>query len=141
MGLTSLGEEFSGPSHSFRPRGRIDMRPGRPVENSYIESFNGGLRDECLNIEIFFALADVRDKLECWRQDYNRVRPLRQADGQTAPGTIRQLFAYLTSSGILEINLGRLGARPEISGQTRQDTRSWRAPRTASCSTQLKVLL
>jgi putative transposase len=51
------------------------IRPGRPVENSYIESFNGRLRDECLNVEVFFALADVRDKLEGWRQDYNHVRP------------------------------------------------------------------
>jgi putative transposase len=51
------------------------IRPGRPVENSYIESFNGGLRDECLNVEVFFNLADVRAKLERWRQDYNQVRP------------------------------------------------------------------
>ena len=51
------------------------IRPGRPVENSYIESFNGRLRDECLNVEVFFALSDVRDKLERWRQDYNQVRP------------------------------------------------------------------
>jgi putative transposase len=51
------------------------IRPGKPVENSYIESFNGRLRDECLNVEVFFTLADVRDKLECWRQDYNLVRP------------------------------------------------------------------
>jgi putative transposase len=45
------------------------------VENSYIESFNGRLRDECLNVQVFFALADVREKLELWRQDYNQVRP------------------------------------------------------------------
>jgi putative transposase len=51
------------------------IRPGRPVENGYIESFNGRLRDECLNVQVFFALADVREKLELWRQDYNQVRP------------------------------------------------------------------
>jgi putative transposase len=51
------------------------IRPGRPVENSYIESFNGRLRDECLNVQVFFALADVREKLELWRRDYNQVRP------------------------------------------------------------------
>lgn len=45
------------------------------VENCYIESFNGRLRDECLNVEVFFALIDVRDKLERWRRDYNQVRP------------------------------------------------------------------
>jgi putative transposase len=51
------------------------IRPGRPVENGYIESFNGRLRDACLNVETFFDLTDVRDKLERWRQDYNQVRP------------------------------------------------------------------
>ena len=39
------------------------IRPGRPVENGYIESFNGSLRDECLNVEVFFTLADARRKL------------------------------------------------------------------------------
>lgn len=51
------------------------IRPGRPVENSYIESFNGRLRDECLNVEVFFTIVDVREKLESWRKDYNLVRP------------------------------------------------------------------
>lgn len=51
------------------------IRPGRPVENAYIESFNGRLRDEGLNVHVFFSLADVREKLERWRQDYNQVRP------------------------------------------------------------------
>jgi hypothetical protein len=45
------------------------------VENSYIKSFNGRLRDECLNVQVFFALADVREKLELWRQGYNQLRP------------------------------------------------------------------
>jgi putative transposase len=51
------------------------IRPGKPVENGYIESFNGRLRDECLNGEIFFDLADAREKLERWRRDYNEHRP------------------------------------------------------------------
>lgn len=51
------------------------IRPGRPVENSYIESFNGKLRDECLNVEVFFNLADARRKLYLWRRDYNHHRP------------------------------------------------------------------
>jgi putative transposase len=51
------------------------IRPGKPVENSYIESFNGRLRDECLNVEVFSALSDVREKLARWRDDYNQVRP------------------------------------------------------------------
>jgi hypothetical protein len=40
------------------------------VENGYIESFNGRLRDECLNGEIFFNVADAREKLDRWRRDY-----------------------------------------------------------------------
>jgi putative transposase len=47
------------------------IRPGKPVENGYIESFNGKLRDECLNVDIFFTLADARRKLHLWRRDYN----------------------------------------------------------------------
>ena len=52
------------------------IRPGKPVENGYIESFNGKLRDECLNVEVFFTLADARRKLALWRHDYNHHRPL-----------------------------------------------------------------
>jgi putative transposase len=51
------------------------IRPGRPVQNGYIESFNGRLRDECLNVEVFFDLLDAREKLERWRRDYNQKRP------------------------------------------------------------------
>jgi len=55
---------------------KLDLiRPGKPVENGYIESFNGRLRDECLNGEIFFDLVDAREKLERWREDYNEQRP------------------------------------------------------------------
>jgi putative transposase len=51
------------------------IRPGKPVENGYIESFHGRLRDECLNVEVFFGLADARRKLALWRDDYNHHRP------------------------------------------------------------------
>jgi putative transposase len=51
------------------------IRPGKPVENAYIESFNGRLRDELLNGELFMGLLDARQKLEAWRRDYNQNRP------------------------------------------------------------------
>lgn len=55
---------------------RLDfIRPGRPTEDGYIESFNGKLRDECLNAELFLDLLDARRKLEAWRRDYNENRP------------------------------------------------------------------
>ncbi len=63
------------------------IRPGKPVENSYIESFNGRLRDECLNVQIFFSLADARQKLAEWRDDHNQVRP-HSALGDRAPAEV-----------------------------------------------------
>ena len=54
------------------------------MENSYIESFNGRLRDECLNVHLFFSLEDARKKLERWRQDYNHCRP-HSSLGDLAP--------------------------------------------------------
>lgn len=51
------------------------IRPGKPCENGFIESFNGRLRDECLNTHLFWSLDDAREKLETWREDYNHRRP------------------------------------------------------------------
>jgi putative transposase len=60
------------------------IRPGKPVENGYIESFNGRLRDECLNTHVFETLEQARARLASWRQDYNQVRP-HSALGDRAP--------------------------------------------------------
>lgn len=50
-------------------------RPGKPTDNPFIESFNGSLRDECLNTHWFLSLADAQEKIESWRADYNDFRP------------------------------------------------------------------
>ncbi len=50
-------------------------RPGKPTDNPFIESFNGSLRDECLNTNWFMSLEDAQEKIETWRQDYNHFRP------------------------------------------------------------------
>jgi putative transposase len=50
-------------------------RPGKPTDNSYIESFNGKLRDELLNTTQFADLADAQRRVEAWRIDYNEARP------------------------------------------------------------------
>lgn len=50
-------------------------RPGKPTDNGHIESFNGRLREECLNQHIFTSLSEAQEKIEAWRQDYNEVRP------------------------------------------------------------------
>jgi putative transposase len=59
------------------------IRPGKPVENAYIESFNGKFRDECLNEHWFVSLADAQVTIEAWRIDYNTVRPHSSLDGAT----------------------------------------------------------
>jgi len=51
------------------------ITPGSPWENGYCESFNGSLRDELLNGEILYALAEARTLIEAWRRHYNTVRP------------------------------------------------------------------
>ncbi|WP_152563476.1 IS3 family transposase [Palleronia rufa] len=65
--------------------------PGKPQQNGYIESFNGSLRDECLNEEIFDSLDDARRKLGLWRYDYNNVRPHSSLGNQTPAEARRAL--------------------------------------------------
>jgi putative transposase len=60
------------------------IRPGKPVENAYIESFNGRCRDECLNENLFVSIDEARSKLDEWRSDYNRHRP-HSSLGNLAP--------------------------------------------------------
>ena len=59
-------------------------RPGKPTDNGLIEAFNGRLREECLNESWFLSLEDAREKVESWRQQYNKERPHR-ALGNLAP--------------------------------------------------------
>lgn len=51
------------------------IRPGKPVENAFNESFNGRLRDECLNVHQFASLVEAQTIIEAWRCDYNQRRP------------------------------------------------------------------
>ena len=51
------------------------IRPGKPLENAFIEAFNGRLRDECLNVHQFASIVDAQTKIEAWRIDYNQRRP------------------------------------------------------------------
>lgn len=50
-------------------------RPGKPTDNAYVESFNGRLRDECLNVNWFLSLEDAQAKIEYWRREYNESCP------------------------------------------------------------------
>ena len=82
------GSEFAGKAMdvwSYRYGVNLEfIRPGKPTDNGYIESFNGRLRDECLNVDTFFDLSGARERLERWRQDYNQLRP-HSALGDRSP--------------------------------------------------------
>ena len=73
------GPEFAGTAlDTWAALHGVDLwfiTPGRPVENAYIESFNGRVRDECLNESWFLSVPDARGTLEAWRVDYNEIRP------------------------------------------------------------------
>ena len=76
--------------------------PGSPWENGYVESFNGRLRDELLNGELFLSLAEARWVIDRWRLDYNHRRPHSSLDYQTPA-----VFAARCSSA------GAYGLTPE----------------------------
>jgi putative transposase len=73
------GPEFTSKNvHSWLNRLGVKtlfIEPGSPWENGYIESFNGKLRDELLNREVFYTLAEAKILIEQWRKEYNQVRP------------------------------------------------------------------
>jgi len=73
------GPEFAGrhmDEWAFRSGVKLNfIRPGKPIENAFAESFNGRLRDECLNTNWFISLKHAREIIEDWRKDYNEVRP------------------------------------------------------------------
>jgi len=74
-------------SHGIR---HILIEPGRPMQNGYIESFNGKFRDECLNDHWFQTLHQARTVISAWRQDYNEVRP-HSSIGRIAPARFAEL--------------------------------------------------
>lgn len=85
--LTDNGSEFSSSvmnawAYDHRVE-HIFIDPGKPMQNGYIESFNGKLRSECLDQHWFRSLAEARDIIEDWRLEYNRVRPHSSLDNLT----------------------------------------------------------
>lgn len=85
--LCDNGSEFSGRLTDFWAyQNEVKLcfsRPGKPTDNAFIESFNGSLRDECLNTHWFSSIEDAKVTLEAWRIDYNENRPHRSLDNQT----------------------------------------------------------
>jgi putative transposase len=70
-------------------------RPGKPVDNAFIESFNGRLRDECLNTNWFYGLEQAREVINEWLEDYNTRRPHSSLAGLTPTEYERQLRTSL----------------------------------------------
>ena len=75
-------------------RNRLVLAVKSNESGPYIESFNGSLRDECLNEEIFDSLADARRKLALWRYDYNHVRPHSSLANKTPAEARRALELF-----------------------------------------------
>src|SRR5439155_10941550 len=76
------------------------IQPGKPVQNAYVESFNGRFRDECLNANWFTSLSDARRKIETWRQDYNQQRP-HSSLNYISPAEFARTQAEMSAGGKL----------------------------------------
>ena len=76
---------------AYRNNVKLDfIRPGKPVENAYVESFHGKFRDECLNENYFSDLQEAKDIIETWRIEYNTFRPHSSLNYQTPEEFLKQ---------------------------------------------------
>ena len=82
------------------------IEPGKPNQNAYVESFNGRLRDECLNEHWFTSLAHAQVVIEAWRREYNEERPKKALGGLT-PATYAQQLAQKTATVTSDSNSNR----------------------------------
>ena len=98
------GPEFAGRAldeWAYRKGVKLNfIRPGKPIENAYAESFNGRFRDECLNTNWFLSLNHARNVIEEWRRDYNEVRPHSSLKGAT-PKEYAEITAETLAQGAL----------------------------------------
>src|ERR1700681_3940849 len=89
------GKEFTGKAMlTWAHRNAVALRliePGKPNQNAYVESFNGRLRDECLNKHWFTSLVHARALIETWRCEYNEERPKKSLGRLTPAQYAKQL--------------------------------------------------
>ena len=94
---TDNGKEFCGKAMVTWAHDRgVSLRliePGKPNQNAYVESFNGRLRDECLNEHWFAGLLHARTIIETWRREYNQERPKKALGGLTPAAYAKRLTA------------------------------------------------
>ena len=87
--------------------------PGKPTQNAYIESLNGRLREECLNLHWFTSLAEAQAIIEEWRVDYNEHRP-HSSIGYRTPAEFAAIRERCQAQGRSALPLGRAPARPAL---------------------------
>jgi putative transposase len=108
--VTDNGPEFTGKDldeWAYTNGVRLEtIHPGRPMENGYIESFNGKMREECLNEHWFVDLADAREKIEAWRVDYNTQRPHSALGYLTPAAFARRATALRSPTAPCALSLG-----------------------------------
>jgi len=109
---TDNGPEFTSKALDLWAHGRgvrlEFIRPGKPTENGHIESFNGRLREECLNAQAFSSLAEARRIIETWRQDYNTLRPHSSLAGMSPEEYRRAVKGENTEAAITNLSLVHL---------------------------------
>lgn len=93
--ITDNGPEFTGKAlfawAEMHKVCIVHINPGKPMENGFVESFQGKLRDECLNLNWFSSLKEAREKIEVWRQEYNTERPHSSLGGLAPYEYIQQM--------------------------------------------------
>jgi putative transposase len=98
------GPEFAGrvlDEWAYRKGVKLNfIRPGKPIENAYAESFIGRLRDECLNENWFISLNHAKEVIESWRIDYNEGRPHTSLGGLTPREFVENTGEILTAVGL-----------------------------------------
>jgi putative transposase len=94
---TDNGPEFTGKAlHLWAQAAHVQLhhiQPGKPMQNAFIESFNGTFRDDCLNQHWFGSLDQARLLIEHWRQEYNRLRP-HSSIGRIPPDSFALTFDH-----------------------------------------------
>lgn len=101
---TDNGKEFCGKAMvTWAYHRGVQLRliqPGKPNQNAYVESFNGRLRDECLNEHWFTHLLHARTTIETWRREYNEERPKEALSGLTPAAYAQQLASTTINPGL-----------------------------------------
>ena len=97
------------------------IQPGKPMQNAFVERFNGRLRDECLNEHLFENLAVAKHIIENWRVDYNTLRPHTSLKGLTPSGYAQQHRSTRPAS----LGLRNGSAQPGLTATSQQEKKTW----------------